>query len=78
MAEHLDMIEIEQMVVDAFRLFIDRNIRPYSSSNLAVHAVGSVAHFYERQWQKALELEGMKRGRVLRCPMAGSIAYHQR
>ena len=68
-SRHLDMPEVEQLVVDNFRAFIRLNVAPYQRPDLPVHAVGSIAWYYREQLAEAVKAEGHQLGRVLRSPI---------
>ena len=75
-SQHLDNPLLSDLVIENFRQFFRRNIRPYQRPDLPVHFVGSMAHNYQRQLQEAAEEEGFKLGHVMQSPMEGLIAYH--
>lgn len=75
--QHIACAEVEMMVVDCFRQFLCRNVRPYlSQGNSPVSALGSVAFHYSSQFEKALEAEGMRKGTIAQSPMDGLVRYH--
>lgn len=61
--------DVETIVVENFRDFIRRNIAPYNRKDLAINAVGSVAHFYKQQLAQAVETEGYTLGIIVRSPL---------
>lgn len=67
----LEHPEVRDIVVQNFRDFISRNIRPYGRPDLALNAVGSIAYYYREQLAEAAEAEGYRLGRVLRSPIDG-------
>ena len=74
--EHLDIPELQQLVVANFRQFIRKNIMPYQRPDLAINAIGSMAWYYQNQLADAVALEGYKMGLVMKSPMEGLIPYH--
>lgn len=66
---HLDEPAVEALVVSHFRDFIQRNIIPYQRPDLPIHAVGSIAWYYQPQLQKAVCEEGYQLGTILRSPI---------
>jgi N-acetylglucosamine kinase-like BadF-type ATPase len=66
---HLSDPDVEAIVVDNFRDFICRNIAPYDRKDLAVNAVGSIAHFYKPQLAEAVAAEGYTLGIIKRSPL---------
>ena len=76
--QHLDIPEVEQLVIDNFKAFYRRNIVQYGSRHLTVHAMGSIAwHFRKQLAQAALE-EGFCLGGVRQSPMEGLVRFHVR
>lgn len=64
---------VRELVLDNFGDFIDRNIMAYRSS-LPLHAVGSVAYYFERELRKAAAVRGVVVGRILKAPVDGLVA----
>ena len=75
--EHLDFAPLRKLVTDNFRSFFQRNLVQYHRSDLPVHAVGSIAFYFERELKEAAEQEGFTIGTILRAPMDGLVNYHQ-
>ena len=82
---HIDLQQVEAMVIDHFRQFIRKNIQPYYDNprlkealpaSPELHVTGSVGFHYQRQLAAAAALEGMRLGRVMGSPMEGLIGYH--
>lgn len=82
---HIDLQQVEAMVIDHFRQFIRKNIQPYYDAprlkealpaSPELHVTGSVGFHYQRQLAAAAALEGMRLGRVMGSPMEGLIGYH--
>lgn len=61
--------QIEQLVIDNFRDFIQRNITPYQRKDLPINAVGSIAFYYKEQLEKAVKAEGYTLGKIVRSPL---------
>ena len=61
--------QIEQLVIDNFRDFIQRNIAPYQRKDLPINAVGSIAFYYKEQLEKAVKAEGYTLGKIVRSPL---------
>ena len=61
--------QIEQLVIDNFRDFIQRNIAPYQRKDLPINAVGSIAFYYQQQLEKAVKEEGYTLGKIVRSPL---------
>ena len=82
---HIDLQQVEALVIDHFRQFIRKNIQPYYDNprlkealpaSPELHVTGSVGFHYQRQLAAAAALEGMRLGRVMGSPMEGLIGYH--
>lgn len=76
-SQHLDFEPLRQLVIDNFRAFFQHNVVQYQRQELPIHAVGSIAYYYQRELQEAATLEGFQLGTVLRSPLEGLLLYHQ-
>lgn len=74
--QHLEVKQLEEMVVDNFREHFRRNVNRYGRKDLHVGAIGSVAYYYREQLEKAAMAEGYSLGKVMRSPMDGLMRYH--
>lgn len=74
--QHLEVKQLEEMVVDNFREHFRRNVNRYGRKDLPVGAIGSVAYYYREQLEKAAMAEGYSLGKVMRSPMYGLMRYH--
>ena len=74
--QHLEVKQLEEMVVDNFREHFRRNVNRYGRNDLPVGAIGSVAYYYREQLEKAAMAEGYSLGKVMRSPMDGLMRYH--
>ena len=77
-AEHRTHPAIHSMLVEAFRLFIVRNIAIYGHKEMPIHCVGGIAYQFEEELREAAASEGMKIGKILRRPIEGIVQYHLR
>lgn len=75
-SRHLDEPDLHRLVVDNFRSFLVRNIRPYNRPDLPVNAIGSMAYHYRECLEEAARAEGMRIGTVMKSPMEGLVAFH--
>lgn len=73
---HIDNEELQNLVINNFRLFIRSNIARYNRRDLPLNFIGSIASVYEPQLRKAASIEGFCLGKVERSPMQGLIKYH--
>lgn len=76
--QHLDIPEVEQLVVDNFKAFYRRNLVQYGSSHRTVYAVGSIAWHFRKQLAQAALDEGFCLGGVKQSPMEGLVRFHGR
>ena len=67
--QQIENPQIEQLVIDNFRDFIQRNIAPYQRKDLPINAVGSIAFYYKEQLEKAVKAEGYTLGKIVRSPL---------
>ena len=75
-AEHRANPAIHSMLVDAFRLFITRNIVIYGHQEMPIHCVGGIAFQFADELSEAAALESMKIGKILRRPIDSIVQYH--
>ena len=75
-AEHRSHPAIHDMLVDAFRLFITRNITVYGHKEMPIHCVGGIAHQFTGELREAAATEEMNLGRILRRPIEAIVQYH--
>ncbi len=68
---HLDISELQSLVVTNFRNFFSHNIRQYGHPELPVNCVGSMAYFFSEQLHEAAKQEGVTIGKILRSPIDG-------
>lgn len=69
-SKHIQEPWIEEMVIDCFRLFFQRNIRHYNRPELSCSFIGSIAYYFENQLRKAAALEGYKTGEIKKEPLS--------
>lgn len=75
--QHLDFEPLRQLVIDNFRSFIRHNVVQYQRAELPVHAVGSIAWYYQDELAVAVKEEGFQLGQLLKTPIDGLVKYHQ-
>ena len=75
-AEHRDIPCIHNMLVEAFRLFIERNIAIYEHKDLPINCVGGIAFQFKKELAEAVVAENMQIGRILRRPIEAIAQYH--
>lgn len=75
--ENIEVPEVRQLVLDAFKAFFRRNVASYAQSHeLAINFVGSIAFIYRDILEEAAAAYGMRVGTVIQSPIEGLIKYH--
>ena len=77
-AKHRDNPNIHSMLVEAFGLFIERNIAIYGHQEMPINCVGGIAYQFEEELKAAANEKGMQIGRILRRPIEAIVQYHLR
>lgn len=75
-AEYRSHPVLHDMLVEAFRLFIARNIAIYGHREMPIHLVGGIAHQFEEELKAAAKEENMEIGRILRRPIEAIAQFH--
>ena len=68
-AEHIQEEGMEQLVMENFNLFVNRNILPYRCPECPVSFVGSVAYHFSKQLEKTLHANGLSLGKIVQSPL---------
>lgn len=76
LAEHIDVPEIYNLVLNSFNSFFIRNVMQYDYKQYPVHFVGSVACYYRSVLEVAAQKNGVRLGMVMQSPVEGLIQYH--
>lgn len=76
LAEHIDLPEIRNLVLDSFNAFFVRNVMQYNYKQYPVHFVGSVAYYYRPLLEEAACKNGVRLGTIVQSPVNGLIKYH--
>jgi N-acetylglucosamine kinase-like BadF-type ATPase len=76
LAQNIHEPAIKTLVVNAFRSFLNRNVKQYYYRNNPVHFVGSIAFHYREMLEEAIREEGMQSGRIVQSPMDGLISFY--
>lgn len=75
---HADNPAVRAIIVDEFRRFAVRNIKPYlHASEPTINCVGSIAFYLQDELREALALEGMRLGKLIQAPISELIKYHK-
>ena len=74
--QNIDVPEIRALVLNAFKAFLNRNIKQYDYHNNKLHFVGSIAYYYREILEEAIADCGMQTGNIRQSPMDGLVLYH--
>ena len=75
-AKHRDNPGIHNMLVEVFRLFIERNIANYGHKEMPINCVGGIAYQFEEELKEAAREKDMQIGRILRRPIEKIVQFH--
>lgn len=75
-AEHLDIPEVQKIVIDNFCDFFNRNIKHYDYRRYRTNIVGSIAFHFRGLLMVSAEQCGIHLGRIIQSPMEGLVNYH--
>jgi len=75
---NIETPEIRALVLNAFRAFLNRNVKQYDYQKYKVHFVGSVAYYYKEILEEAVLEAGMQSGAIMQQPMEGLVRYHSK
>ena len=78
LSKHLDDESLRDLVVGNFRQFFRYNVSRYHRTDLTVGAIGSVAFYFRKQLEEAALAEGFTMGEIVRSPMDGLVAFHEK
>ncbi|MDR1610282.1 MAG: ATPase [Candidatus Symbiothrix sp.] len=76
LAQNIDIPEIRALTLNAFKAFLNRNVKQYDYQQYKVHFVGSVAYYYKEILEEAIRDCGMQLGNIMQAPMEGLVLYH--
>lgn len=74
--EHREHPAIHDLLIEAFRMFIKRNIAVYGQEEMPINCVGGIAYQFEKELKEAIAMENMKTGIILRRPIDSIVQYH--
>jgi len=77
LAQNRDVPEIHALVLNAFKAFLNRNVKQYDYQRHKVHFTGSVAYYHKEILEEAVRDCAMQLGNIWQVPMEGLIIYHQ-
>ena len=76
LAQNIGILEIRTLVLNAFKAFLNRNVKQYDYKQNKVHFVGSIAYYYKGILEDAIRECGMQLGNIVQSPMDGLVEYH--
>ena len=74
--EHRNHPSIHDLLVDAFRQFLVRNVAIYGHKEMPIHCVGGIAYQFADELCEAAASEGMQMGRIMLRPIQSIVQYH--
>jgi len=78
LAEHREEPEIHDMLIGAFRLFFERNVKAYRHPEMEINCVGSIAFYFNDEITDAAAKEGLKMGKILQKPAQDLAFFHRK
>jgi N-acetylglucosamine kinase-like BadF-type ATPase len=76
LAQNLNEPAIKNLVSDAFKAFLTRNVQQYDYRHYPVHFIGSIAYYYKDILEEVIRECGMQLGKIRQSPMEGLTAFH--
>ena len=77
MSKNIDVPQIHELVLNAFRSFFRRNIKNYLNyQEHEVNFIGSIAFNFRPVLEEAAKAEGCRIGKIVKSPMEGLLKYH--
>ena len=73
---HIINEKIHELVLNAFKAFLERNVMQYDYKEYPVHFVGSVAFYYREVLEEAIHKCSMELGTIVESPIRGLGKYH--
>ena len=74
--QNIELSEIRALVLNAFKAFLNRNVKQYDYHRHPVHFIGSIAFYYKDLLEEAIRECGMQLGTIVQSPMEGLVLYH--
>lgn len=76
LAENIGEPEIYELVLNAFKAFLTRNVMQYDYKNNKAHFIGSIAFHYKEVLMAAAKEVGVEIGTIIQSPMEGLTEYY--
>lgn len=77
LAQHIEEPAVHSLVLNSFLAFLRRNVMQYDYKHYPVHFIGSIAYYYKKVLQEAMQQTDLKLGKIFQSPMEGLIQYHR-
>lgn len=75
--KHKEHPHVKNWMVNGFREFIDIHVKCFPNwSEVKVHFIGSVAHYFRNDLAEACKQEGVELGTVIQKPIDNLVRYH--
>ena len=74
--QNIELPEIRAIVLNAFKSFLNRNVKQYDYQANKLHFVGSIAYHYREILKEAVADCGMRLANIVISPMEGLVLYH--
>jgi len=76
LAENIGEPKIYELVLNAFKAFLTRNVMQYDYKNNQAHFIGSIAFHYKEVLMAAAREVGVEIGTIIQSPMEGLTEYY--
>ena len=76
LSHHREHPAVHQLLVNAFKSFIRRNVMQYDYEAYPMNCVGSIADIYRNEVAEAAQLLDVTLGQIMKSPMEGLVNYH--
>jgi N-acetylglucosamine kinase-like BadF-type ATPase len=76
LAENIGEPGIYELVLNAFKAFLTRNVMQYDYENNKAHFIGSIAFHYKEVLTAAAREVGVETGTIVQSPMEGLLDYY--
>lgn len=73
---NIEQPAVRELVLNAFRAFLKRNVMLYNYPNHPINMIGSVAYHYREVLKQAADELGLTLGIITQSPMEGLIRFH--
>ena len=76
LSRHREHPAVHQLLVNAFKSFIRRNVMQYDYNKHTMNCIGSIADIYRNEVAEAAQILGVTLGQIKKSPMEGLVTYH--